>query len=131
MAPSVSYTNGFELPVAPKEIARHLVVSAQPSRVTPPEDPSILHQNSSRPSYPRELLKHHFVPYGARANPSINPDHASMVVDGSIEDGALGTKNGGSPPKAKESKAKESKSRKRKGEIETVHKTVKKPKITE
>lgn len=111
--------------VAPKEIARHLVVSAQPSKAVPPENQSILHQNSSRLSYPRELLKHHFVPYGARAEPSI------IDVDGPAEDGTLGTEADGSPHKTKESKVKESKSRKRKVEKETVRKTVKKPKIAD
>ncbi|OAX36015.1 hypothetical protein K503DRAFT_867883 [Rhizopogon vinicolor AM-OR11-026] len=120
-----------KLYMAPKEIARHLVVSAQPSRATPPEDQPILYQNPSRLSHPKELLKHHFVPYGARVKPSIIPDHSSMDVEGSAEDDTLGTKIGGSPHKAKEPKAKESKSKKRKVESETVHKTIKKPKIAE
>jgi hypothetical protein len=71
------------------------------------------------------LLKHHFVPYGARAGPSI------IDVDGPAEDGTLGTEAEGSPHKTKESKVKESKSRKRKVEKETVRKTVKKPKIAD
>jgi len=54
-----------------------------------------------------------------------------MEVDGSLEDGTLGTEIGGSPRKAKEPQVKESKSKKRKVERETVHKTVKKPKTTE
>ncbi|KAJ8591451.1 hypothetical protein M405DRAFT_694367, partial [Rhizopogon salebrosus TDB-379] len=58
-----------KLYMAPKEIARHLVVSAQPSNATPLEDTSVLHQNSPRLSHPKESLKHHFVPYGARAQP--------------------------------------------------------------
>jgi len=71
------------------------------------------------------------VPYGARVKPSIIPDHSSMDVEGPAEDDTLGTKIGGSPHKAKEPKAKESKSKKRKVESETVHKTIKKPKIAE
>ncbi|KAG0699010.1 hypothetical protein DFH29DRAFT_67817 [Suillus ampliporus] len=120
-----------KLYMAPKEIARHFVVSAQPTIATPPEHPSILHQNPPRLSYPKELLKHSFVPYGAKL--SINSDHASMDVDDQVEGGDLGTDIGGSPHKAKESKVKESKSRKRKVERETSHKkiTIKKPKITE
>ncbi|KAG1865381.1 hypothetical protein F4604DRAFT_2026459 [Suillus subluteus] len=111
-----------KLYIAPKEIARHLVVSAQPSRASPPEHPSILHQNPPRPSYPKELLKHHFVPYGAK--PPINSDHATQGGD-------AGSSFGGSPRTTKEFMVKESKSRKRKVEGETPRKiTVKKPKIT-
>ncbi|KAG1736928.1 uncharacterized protein EDB91DRAFT_1055328 [Suillus paluster] len=115
-----------KLYMAPKEITRHLVVSAQPSKATPPEHPSILHQNPARLSYPKELLKHHFVPYGAKL--SINSDHARMDVDGQVEGGHHGTDLRGSPHKAKESKSK-----KRKVERDTSHKkiTVKKPKITQ
>jgi len=114
--------------IAPKEIARHFVVSAQPSRASPPEHPSILHQNPPRPSYPNELLKHHFVPYGAKL--PINSDHASMDDDGQAEGGDTGLSFGGSSRKTKESKVKESKSSKRKVEGETLRKiTVKKPKI--
>ncbi|KAG2132840.1 uncharacterized protein EDB93DRAFT_893901 [Suillus bovinus] len=115
--------------IAPKEIARHLVVSAQPSRANLPEHPSVLHQNPPRPSYPKELLKHHFVPYGAK--PSINSDHMNMDDDGQAEGGDTGPSFGESPRKTKESKVKESKSNKRKVEGETLRKiTVKKPKIT-
>ncbi|KAG1856621.1 hypothetical protein DFJ58DRAFT_913599 [Suillus subalutaceus] len=118
-----------KLYIAPKEIARHLVVSAQPSRASPPEHPSILHQNPPRPSYPKELLKHHFVPYGAK--PPINSDHASMDTDGQAQGGDAGSSFGGSPRTTKEFMVKELKSRKRKVEGETPRKiTVKKPKIT-
>lgn len=117
-----------KLYVAPKEIARHLVVSAQPSRASPPEHPSILHQNPPRPSHPKELLKHHFVPCGAK--PPINSDHASMDTDGQAEGGVAGSSFGGSPRKTKESMVKESKSTKRKVEGDTLRKiTIKKPKI--
>lgn len=113
-----------KLYIAPKDITRHLVVSTQPSRASPPEHPSILHQNPPRPSYPKELLRHHFVPYGARL--SINSDHASMDVDDQAEGGDAGSGFGGSPRRTKESK-----SMKRKVEGETFHKkTVKKPKMT-
>lgn len=113
-----------KLYIAPKDIARHLIVTAQPSRASPPEHPSILHQNPPRPSYPKELLRHHFVPYGAKL--SSNSDHATMDIDGQAEGGVTGSSFGESP-----SKTKESKSRKRKVEGETHRKiTVKKPKIT-
>ncbi|KAG1749548.1 hypothetical protein EDB19DRAFT_147213 [Suillus lakei] len=119
-----------KLYMAPKEIARHLVVSAQPSRASPPEHPSILYQNPPRLSYPKELLKHHFVPCGAGL--PAGGDHASMDTDGQVEGGDTASGIGGSPRKTKESKIKESKSRKRKVEGETLRKiTVKKPKITE
>ncbi|KAG2139061.1 hypothetical protein DEU56DRAFT_801560 [Suillus clintonianus] len=112
-----------KLYMAPKEIARHLVISAQPPRASTPEHPSILHQNPPRLSHPKELLKHHFVPYGAKL--TINDDHANMDADCQVEDGDAGSGIGGSPRKAKESK-----SRKRKVEGETLRKkTVKKPKI--
>jgi hypothetical protein len=117
-----------QLYIAPKEITRHLVVSAQPSRASPPEHPSVLHQNPPRLSYPKELLKHHFVPYGVK--PSINSDHATMDIDGQEEGGDTGTSFGGSPRKT-ESMMKESKTRKRKIDGETPRKiTVKKPKMT-
>lgn len=113
-----------KLYIAPKEITRHLVVSAQPSRASPPEHPSILHQNPPRPSYPKELLKHHFVPYGAKL--SIHSDHATMDTDVQAEGGVTGSSFGELPCNTKESK-----SRKRKVEGETLRKTtVKKPKIT-
>lgn len=116
-----------KLYVAPKEIARHLVVSARPSKASPPEHPSILHQNPPRPSYPKELLKHHFVPYGAKL--SMNSDHASMDIDYHAGGDDTGSSFEGLP--RKESKVKESKSRKRKVEGETPRKImIKKPKIS-
>ena len=70
----------------PKITTRHIVLSAQPSSpdVSVPEGENVdmswsTGQNPPRPSYPKELLKHRFMPYGSLA-PS--KDHASsMDVD--------------------------------------------------
>ncbi|KAF8894840.1 hypothetical protein BD779DRAFT_1382818, partial [Infundibulicybe gibba] len=55
---------------APKPIARHLVISAQPARATMGSSDNsrkmeTLHQNPVRESHPKELLKHRFMPYGS------------------------------------------------------------------
>ncbi|KAF9480892.1 hypothetical protein BDN70DRAFT_856166 [Pholiota conissans] len=50
---------------APKPIARHIVVSAQP--VKPTLATSIVHQNPARFAYPEEVLKHRYVPYNSVA----------------------------------------------------------------
>jgi len=57
--------------VAPKPIARHLVLAAQPVKPTPKTNNSTeSFKNPQRPSYPKELLKHRFMPYGSLAKTS-------------------------------------------------------------
>ena len=63
---------------APKPIARHLVLSAQD--ISPTPDPSVhlaadslrTYQNVPRQSYPREVLKHRFMPYGSRITQGVD-----------------------------------------------------------
>ncbi|KAL0947716.1 hypothetical protein HGRIS_013801 [Hohenbuehelia grisea] len=70
---------------APKPIARHLVLSAQP--VTPAPSPSgdavapMVYQNPPRHSYPKELLKHHFMPYGSAIGSGSGDRDEGMDVD--------------------------------------------------
>ena len=56
--------------LAPKPIARHLVLAAQPVKPTMDETSSETFKNPQRPSYPKELLKHRFMPYGSLTKPS-------------------------------------------------------------
>ncbi|OCH88236.1 hypothetical protein OBBRIDRAFT_827243 [Obba rivulosa] len=62
---------GGKLYQAPKPIARHLIISAQPTLPTPAHssssEGSITHQNPPRHSYPKEVLKHRFAPIGSLA----------------------------------------------------------------
>jgi hypothetical protein len=73
----------FILVIAPKPIARHLILSAQP--IKPTTDPTVSFKSPQRPSYPKELLKHRFMPYGsqantcAAANPPMDVDTAPAV----------------------------------------------------
>jgi len=111
---------------APKPIAHRFVVSAQAVRPTP--DPShgvrsggggaLKYKNPPRHKYPKELLKHRFMPYGSQA-----PDDAAVLsVDADVEmanvDGEA-VDNGVEiipPPKDVETKPKE---KKRKGHVTT------------
>lgn len=71
------------LPLAPKPIARRLVVSARPTLPTPqssPEGSPVLHQNPPRPRHPTELLTHRFMPLGSLA-PIEGETEAAMDVD--------------------------------------------------
>ena len=97
---------------APKITTRHIVLSAhavEPSKDVPEtEDMSwSTGQNPPRPSYPKEVLKHRFMPYGSLAPAQDGP--ASMDVDTPSE----------SPKSKKTKKAEEespSKSKRRKTE---------------
>ncbi|KAH7928156.1 hypothetical protein BV22DRAFT_1083499 [Leucogyrophana mollusca] len=111
-----------KLYTAPKPIARHIVISAPP--VTPSEHEHITHQNPPRPSYPKEVLKHCFIPYGAQQESAAALPTADDVE---MDDP---TPEGKSTPagKGKEHKTKESKGNKRRIEGETPKKA-KKPKI--
>ncbi|KAG6331030.1 hypothetical protein ID866_8061 [Astraeus odoratus] len=106
-----------KLCIAPKPIARHLVVSAQPTAPTPPEHSPIVHQNPARPSYPRDVLKHHFVPYGARSQGNGTTLEETMEVDTMPAVGAA--------PHEITSTKQETKGRKRKTEGESPKKSKK------
>jgi DNA-directed RNA polymerase I subunit RPA34.5 len=93
---------------APKPVSRHIVVSTQPSVATPAENWTVVHQNPPRPSYPKDVLKHAFVPYGARSEKTQLED-LSMDVD-AIETSADKPAADAAPtPKVKPTKTKESK----------------------
>ena len=71
--------------LAPKPILHHLVVAAQ--AVTPTPDTSLAdadrraqYKNPPRHSYPKEVLKHRFTPYGSLLNP-VQDDSSPMDVD--------------------------------------------------
>ncbi|KAJ3869866.1 hypothetical protein EV359DRAFT_24552, partial [Lentinula novae-zelandiae] len=54
-----------ELYIAPRPIARHLLISAQIPKPSSSEDYLMPTQNLPRFSYPQELLKHRFVAFGS------------------------------------------------------------------
>ncbi|KAI0692228.1 hypothetical protein BC835DRAFT_1278121 [Cytidiella melzeri] len=77
-----------KLYVAPKIPTRHVVLSARPpspslhSQTSAGEDMSwSRQQNPPRPSYPKELLKHRFVPFGSLVNASQPKTEEGMDVD--------------------------------------------------
>ncbi|KAJ8093392.1 hypothetical protein PM082_020249 [Marasmius tenuissimus] len=72
-----------EMRLAPRPIARRLVVSAQEVTATPPEetDPTLEQQNPKRFSYPKNLLKHKFMPYGSRSHLQSPSEDVEMDVE--------------------------------------------------
>ncbi|KAH0830166.1 hypothetical protein J3R83DRAFT_1515 [Lanmaoa asiatica] len=70
-----------KLYIAPKHVSQHIVISAQPPIATAPEHQPVVHQNPPRPSYPKDVLKHSFVPYGARSEQSRSEDLSMIEVD--------------------------------------------------
>jgi len=117
------------IPTAPKPIARHLVVSAQD--IIPTSDPSVpvaadsarTYQNPPRQSYPKELLKHRFMPYGSLTGTDDATVAHDIDVDMGVDAAKGSTMEGGTPGKS----FKESKGKKRKVEADTPKKS-KKPK---
>ncbi|KAG7453088.1 uncharacterized protein BT62DRAFT_990051 [Guyanagaster necrorhizus] len=66
--------------IAPRSIARRLVISEQSAvPMTPENQPSEPYKNPPRPSYPKELLKHSFKPYGSSSKQP--PADDAMVLD--------------------------------------------------
>jgi hypothetical protein len=95
---------------APKPVTRHIIVCSRPvvPAVVDSEEVTDNHcQNPPRFSYPDELLKHEFVPYGAHSSGSTN----QMDVD------AVKPKLN-----SREAKDKEKKSKKRKGDADSSKK---------
>lgn len=71
---------------APKPIARHLVISAQ-DVIPTASNSTQTYQNPPRQSYPKEVLKHQFTPYGSGTGEdavSASQDN-TMNVDESME----------------------------------------------
>jgi hypothetical protein len=73
---------------APKPIARHLVIVAQP--VTPAPETTIkteVTERSGRQKYPKELLKHRYIPYGSSTNrvTEESPDAEMLMVSAADE----------------------------------------------
>ncbi|KDR81997.1 hypothetical protein GALMADRAFT_264280 [Galerina marginata CBS 339.88] len=71
---------------SPKPISHHLVVSAQAVAPTPAADSnastSTQYKNPPRPTYPQEVLKHRFIPFGSVIkNVDENAEDAVMDVD--------------------------------------------------
>lgn len=98
--------------IAPKPIARHIVVTAKPAEATPAETAeeqgATLYKNPPRPRYPLEVLKHRFVPLGALA-PTDAPD--AMDIDQPAP--AVPSQEADAPPKKKRKGDGESKKHKK------------------
>ena len=110
-------------PSAPKRISRQIVISAQPSIATAPEHQPVVYQNPPRPSYPKDVLKHTFIPYGARSEKTLaedsvmDVDEIETIVDKPAEPAPT--------PKNKPEKTKESNGKKRKVDGESPKKSKK------
>jgi len=98
------------LHLGPKPITRRLILAASPP--TPgTQNPTVLHQNPPRHSYPSERFKHRYTPYGS-STPALAPTSA-MDVDQEGDTSAATTQKpkkrsklaGGSNKTAKKSKA--------------------------
>ena len=116
---------GFQIEsfLAPKPITRYLVLSAKD--VEPTIDPitnSNPYQNPPRQSYPNELLKHRFMPYGSLVGAG-EVENDEMEVDGENEISQVpkGESTGTSLKKSKE--AKDAKAMKRKVEADSPKKS--------
>ncbi|KIY68606.1 hypothetical protein CYLTODRAFT_421452 [Cylindrobasidium torrendii FP15055 ss-10] len=113
-----------EMYLAPRPIARRMVISANPS--IPPLS-SKPYTNPARPVHPQEALKHAFVPYGAGFSNPLDAENEDINMDPSPVEGS---------PKVskKEKKDKEKSGKKRKGdetELEPAPKSPKKSKKNE
>ena len=81
--------------VAPKPVARHIVVSAQPVLPTPEHtaestlDPTPVYNNPPRQVYPKELLKHRFMPYGSETPVDKTVDDMDVDVEGTMRKDVL------------------------------------------
>lgn len=105
--------------LAPKPITRHLVLSGKD--VEPTLDPitnSNPYQNPPRQSYPNELLKHRFMPYGSLVGAGGVKNDDKMEVDGENEFSQVrkGESTSTSPKESKEAQDAKVKKRKVKGD---------------
>ncbi|KAI0093816.1 hypothetical protein BDY19DRAFT_989352 [Irpex rosettiformis] len=101
-------------PTASKIPTRHVVLSARPPSSTRDKSPEsgedmswALRQNPPRPSYPIEMLKHRFVPFGSLGVTDVSEGGDNMNVDESLSS---------KPQKTKGTKYEEVKVKKRKVE---------------
>ncbi|KAI0781487.1 hypothetical protein BD413DRAFT_505733 [Trametes elegans] len=103
---------GGKLYQAPKPIARRLVISARPTLPTPeasPEASPVSHKNPPRPTYPKEVLTHRFMPIGSLApiedNASMDVDvpASSQSIKAHKEGGKSGEDDGEAPKKKRKS----------------------------
>lgn len=103
-----------------KPFARHIVIAAQPATHTPSTEPGALlaeqYRNPLRYSYPEEVLKHRFAPYGSATIGSPITDDSggtetivNVAEDVDVAEVAVPAQEG-----------KEKKNKKRKGEKEHV-----------
>lgn len=118
---------------APKAFARHIVVSAQATKPQPfsenGEVPVEHYQNPPRHSYPEEVLKHKFAPYGSATASDVTPPVTTTAASGDANM-AVDTPDA-DVDNAEVAQGKEKKSKKRKGEKEAEEvKKPKKPKVT-
>jgi len=71
--------------LAPKPISRRLVLCASPalpaSSDASPAGPAFVHQNPQRHSYPKEFLKHRFMPYGSVSSVAESKDASPIDVE--------------------------------------------------
>ncbi|KDQ59813.1 hypothetical protein JAAARDRAFT_56778 [Jaapia argillacea MUCL 33604] len=115
---------GGKLYLAPKPIARHVVIAAKPALPTPEpssdndSNPTGQPKKSQRYSYPAELLTHRFMPYGSIAEVG----STAMDVD-TVESLPPQPSPSGKPKKTK--KESPEKGQKRKVEVDTPKKSKK------
>lgn len=124
---------------ASKPFARHIVVSAQavqPSVEASSETPSgtiVKHKNPPRQCYPKEVLKHRFMPYGSVSGLEgdiVEQETESMDVDTlevppAISPSSKKTAKEEPPSSPKEAKKVKGKKRKGDGEAPTAKKSKK------
>lgn len=112
---------------APKPIARHILISAQP--VAPTSSDASTLKSEPRESYPMDVLTHRFMPYGSQ-DPIEGDEVVSMDVD-AVEVGKIKSpENTERSPKKESTPAatKKTKGKKRKGEGDAETPTAKKVK---
>ncbi|KAG8217136.1 hypothetical protein J3R82DRAFT_5194 [Butyriboletus roseoflavus] len=69
-------------PSALKHVSHHIVISTQPPIATALQYQPVVYQNTPHASYPKDMLKHSFVPYGARSEQSRSGDMSIDADDG-------------------------------------------------
>lgn len=130
--------NSGKLYNTPKPISQHVVITPQPPRASSPQRstavnevaPHDMYQNPPRPSYPPEVLKHRFLPNGARvgtgATNNMDIESSKSTVPNTTDEIKL--LDGG---KVIDQKEKEDKTSKRKGgrKDEEIPKKQKKVKV--
>ncbi|KAG6375826.1 hypothetical protein JVT61DRAFT_2684 [Boletus reticuloceps] len=118
---------------APKLVVHHIVVSARPPTATLPaptdidQPQTVPYRNPPRTSYPKEMLTHAFVPYGARSTQtrsedvSMDVETESQIMDDTVtqdrhKNKPTSTSDAAPSSEKKKPKSKEHKKRKVEGE---------------